>query len=304
MSLASLTLRKLFPAAKNPSPLLSNTSFLYQAISSICQIPTSLNSSVGDSISLIFAESSDDFSYLVGNQAKNADRIYPLAPELPLATSMKIVPHLAVQVTLLPNSGICITCTDSHSITDANVVIGFLKAWGSAYRNRGDEELVATSSVPFLDRSALIKDRQVLDAVISKEPQSINFKLSPAVMLAATLARVSFIICQADIEKLKKLVGSKSGGALASAYVWICKLKAMKSVGEEMDDVEQVYFILSLDCRAHFDPPIPSTYMGNYIAPCIARSSHGQLLGPEGLSIAAELIGDAYDKRVGEKRDC
>ncbi|KAL3508517.1 hypothetical protein ACH5RR_027918 [Cinchona calisaya] len=289
----SLTLKHFFPLAGN---------LIYPSDSSG---KPEIKYSIGDSISLTFAESNDDFSYLVGNDPKTAHRFYPLAPELKLASSEisgnKIVPHLALQVTLFPNSGICITCTDSHSITDANVVVGFLKAWGSVYKNKGDAELVATSSVPFLDRSALIKEREVLDRVLSIDPQSINFNLSPAVMLSENLVRASFVICEADVVKLKQSVRSKSGVAVTCAYIWICRLKAMNDVGEKVDESENVHFILSVDCRTHLDPPIASTYMGNCVAPCIATSRIGDLLRPEGLKIAAELIGDACDKRVADK---
>ncbi|KAL3499930.1 hypothetical protein ACH5RR_039023 [Cinchona calisaya] len=161
-------------------------------------------------------------------------------------------------------------------------------------------EHVVAYSIPFHDRSTLTKNREVLDTAISEKPQSINFNLSPAVMLASNLVRSSFVISQFDTEKLKKLVGLKLlGVAVASAYVY--RLKVMKAAGDEMDDEEKVYFFFSLDCRTHLDPPIPSTNVGNCLAPCIAHPTHRKLLGQRGLSIAAELIVDAYSKRVGDK---
>ncbi|KAL0397797.1 UNVERIFIED_CONTAM: Malonyl-coenzyme:anthocyanin 5-O-glucoside-6'''-O-malonyltransferase [Sesamum calycinum] len=69
----------------------------------------------GDSVSVTFAEATEDldFDYFTGNQARDSDEFYALAPDLPepktdSESGFKIIPVLAIQVTLFPGTGICI----------------------------------------------------------------------------------------------------------------------------------------------------------------------------------------------------
>ncbi|RVW95125.1 Anthocyanin 5-aromatic acyltransferase [Vitis vinifera] len=62
----------------------------------------------GDSVSLTFVESSDDFSYLTANHQRDVARLHPLIPQMPpvsVSNDTLVAPLVAIQVTLFPNSG-------------------------------------------------------------------------------------------------------------------------------------------------------------------------------------------------------
>lgn len=69
----------------------------------------------GDSVSVTIAESSQasDFDYLTGNGYRDANEFYPFVPDLPepridSESGFRKISLLAIQITLFPDSGICI----------------------------------------------------------------------------------------------------------------------------------------------------------------------------------------------------
>ncbi|KAL6330358.1 hypothetical protein AAG906_040286 [Vitis piasezkii] len=57
----------------------------------------------GDSVSLTFVESSDDFSYLTANHQRDVARLHPLIPQMPpvsVSNDTLVAPLVAIQVTL------------------------------------------------------------------------------------------------------------------------------------------------------------------------------------------------------------
>ncbi|KAA8533204.1 hypothetical protein F0562_033263 [Nyssa sinensis] len=111
----------------------------------------------GDSVSLTFAESSNDFNYLTGNYARNAEEFYPFVPQMPQVTRVSntlVAPLLALQVTLFPNFGTCLGITFHHVAADANSFIRFLKSWASIAKLGGDEGFLVDGSFPFYARTS------------------------------------------------------------------------------------------------------------------------------------------------------
>ncbi|KAK6134832.1 hypothetical protein DH2020_031421 [Rehmannia glutinosa] len=246
----------------------------------------------GDSVSLTIAESSNGFDELVGNHARDADQFYDFVPEMPPVKNepnYKIVPVIALQVTLFPDSGICIGFANHHSIGDASSIVGFIRAWASITQHGGDDEFILTkqgdSSLPIFDRS-VIKDPNGIDSIYWKGPSHIY---SP----------------RADIKKLKDLVWAKKPGlvhvssfVVTTSYVWTCFAKS----GEELvaDDVLE-FFGFAVDTRARVDPPVPANYFGNCFGYGIAKIEHIKLVGEEGFVIAAEAIAEDIKNRVNNK---
>ncbi|KAL0428992.1 UNVERIFIED_CONTAM: Malonyl-coenzyme:anthocyanin 5-O-glucoside-6'''-O-malonyltransferase [Sesamum radiatum] len=221
----------------------------------------------GDSVSVTFAEASEDFDfdYLTGNQARDSDEFYAFAPDLPepktdSESGLKIIPVLAIQVTLFPGTGICIGIINHHSIGDASSIVGFIKAWSRAAKLGENQQLSAENqSLPFYDRSA-IKDPSGRANIFWNQMRLFPLA-STHLKLPTNRVRATFILRKNDIQILKNL-------ALAGEPA---------ESGEEVDDDEPEYFGFAVDTRHRMESPIPATYFGNCVAFVLVESTHGYL---------------------------
>ncbi|XP_042487210.1 phenolic glucoside malonyltransferase 1-like [Macadamia integrifolia] len=104
----------------------------------------------GDSVSLTLAESDGDFYHLSGNHARDVNQFHFLVPKLTLPSMVDLdfsISLLALQVTVFPNSGICIGVTASHVALDARTLVHFMKSWATISRS-GVVSLSPDSGLP------------------------------------------------------------------------------------------------------------------------------------------------------------
>ncbi|KZV41612.1 anthocyanin 5-aromatic acyltransferase-like [Dorcoceras hygrometricum] len=268
----------------------------------------------GDSVPVAIAESNEasDFSYLIGNDSRIADEFYPFVPFLPepridSESGFKIIPLLAVQITLFPGSGICIGVCNHHSIGDASSIVGFMKAWCSNCRLGGDDESSAQIvPLPVYDRS-VIKDPLGLKNLFWNQLKDIKTEDVP-ITFPTNLVRATFVLQKEDIQRLKNLVLSKNPESLhvssftvTAAYVWTCLVKAAAEEGEEVDPDETEYFAFAVDARARLNPPVSDNYFGNCLAVAKTASTHRRLKEADGFFTAVKLIGDLISKKVNNR---
>uniref|UniRef100_A0A0E0A4X1 Anthocyanin 5-aromatic acyltransferase n=1 Tax=Oryza glumipatula TaxID=40148 RepID=A0A0E0A4X1_9ORYZ len=114
--------------------------------------------------------------------------------------------------------------------------------------------------------------------------------------------RRTFLLSAGEIQSLKQRISeSETGGELLhnrlSTYVAISSLAWTSIVrakcGALDASADDVYFMVSADCRRRLRPPADEGYFGNCIAIAIARASAGELLddgGLAGLARAAAAI--------------
>ncbi|XP_073018062.1 malonyl-coenzyme:anthocyanin 5-O-glucoside-6'''-O-malonyltransferase-like [Primulina eburnea] len=267
---------------------------------------------VGDSVSLMVSESSNDFDSLVGYGVRDADQFYEYVPQMPPVKDepgFKIIPVLAIKVTLFPGRGICIGIANSHGIGDGSSIVRFIKAWASTNKFEGsDEELLiqAGKYAPCLDRK-FIRDPLGIDAIFWNEIRHIPVH-SSTFPLPTKKVRATYILHEADIKKLKDLVISRiprlvylSSFVAASAYMWSKMVKSGDVIGEEVDESRDEYLVYSIDVRARVDPPVPENYFGNCVAAGVVKVGRGVLVGDEGFFLAAEAIGDDIQNRANNK---
>lgn len=298
----SLTLKHFTPLAGNlVHPLIGSSKPVFQY-------------KPGDSVSLTIAEANEafDFNYLTGNQPRDSDDFYGFVPELPpekIELDSKIIPLLALQVTLFPNAGICIGFTNHHSIGDASSIVGFIKAWSSVTKFVGDEQFLSGNSLPFYDRS-VIKDPSGLATKFWNQMSIFKIESLP-LNFPTNKVRATYILLESDIKKLKDLVIFKrptlvhaSSFTVTTAYVWTCLVKATAATtGDETDGEGTEYFAFAVDARRRLNPPAPPTYFGNCLGLVYTESTHEQLKGNDGFLIAAELIGELISKKVNNKEE-
>ncbi|KAK1388944.1 putative anthocyanin acyltransferase [Heracleum sosnowskyi] len=313
----SLALKHFTPLAGNlitPSDTNSNTDYQIRYLD-------------GDSVSVTFAECTGDLNQFLGNHVRDAKILDPLVAQLPSITCIDSSGHnysasplFAIQVTVFPNRAICIGITNSHVVADGSSVFNFVCAWASIAKqlNISDGQLdvndVVSSGefqIPNYDRSS-IKDPHGLGTMIL---EVVGPLIKQILQQKETLldssnikVRATFVLREANIRALKNMVLTKrpnltyvSSFTVMCAYLWTCFAKSRATVyGEAHNLDEPQNFGFVMDCRARLDPPLPASYFGNCLVPCIGVQTGRVVTGDEGLATAAEVLGNAIFVKLKE----
>eukprot|EP00262_Sarcandra_glabra_P000776 TRINITY_DN1087_c0_g1_i12.p1 TRINITY_DN1087_c0_g1~~TRINITY_DN1087_c0_g1_i12.p1 ORF type:complete len:483 (-),score=13.76 TRINITY_DN1087_c0_g1_i12:51-1439(-) len=278
----SLTLQLFYPLAGNLTHSLETGKYEIRYVDD------------GDSVQLKVAESDADFYQLVQDNPRDAKLLHPLAPELPIS---KLLPAsvLALQVTMLSDSGICIGISANHAVVDGCSFMHFMKSWASVSRS-GDTSSVAP--LPSYDRTMINQPQGPAQSfsIDSKKSKVERGPLDAKLKGRLNLVRATLVLKQADVDRLRRLVSARPGGgkfrystfALTCAYVWVCWAKEHHDAREEEE-----YFCFVADCRARLDPPLPEAYFGNCICLCMVKMNGRDLLGADGIELASDAISEA-----------
>ncbi|KAJ4977263.1 hypothetical protein NE237_002369 [Protea cynaroides] len=270
----------------------------------------------GDFIWLTVAECDADFSSLSGDHARDADEAHAFVPQLP--SSGSVVPLMAIQVTVFPNSGISIGVIHSHSLMDGRSMDYFMRTWAMISKLGEANQYLSTLSIPFLDRT-LIKDSNGFEKIYLKELEGfarsdklvsgnrslriMEIKMQPE----HRMFRATFDLNPTDIRRLKDWIlvrrNKDQPSCLTSTFVvtcafsWVCLVKAEALAATEFEESNNNVsnFVTSIDCRARkdMDPLIPPTYFGNCIKRILVPGEKSKLLGEDGVFVATELIEEA-----------
>ncbi|KAI3745037.1 hypothetical protein L1987_58137 [Smallanthus sonchifolius] len=219
-------------------------------------------------------------------------KFYPLVPLLGQATKVSdyvTIPLFSVQVTLFPNKGIAIGLTNHHCLCDASTRFNFLKAWTSIAKHGTDELFLASGSLPFYER--VIEYPESLEEIYFNQPgiETIDEGYEiPHLVGGTDKARATLVLTQAAINR---------GVCL---YVELHSESACSNRRTRGDDVER--FICPVDWRSRIHPPLPPTYFGNCVGPCISTLTKRSLLaGNKGFQTAAEVFGKALSETLNNK---
>lgn len=305
----SLALKHFYPMAGNliTPPSISTTNL-------------EIRYSDADFVSVTFAECTDkDINHLFGHHTRDADVLLPLVAKLPPASSegdCVITPVLAIQVTLFPDHGISIGFTSSHVLADGRTMFNFIRFWASIANqivdNNDDEDSNALllEGLPFYDRSVIQDTKglsQMFRTAMEKAAKLLDEHKDKSITTTSNKVRATFTITRKNIEGLKNLVLAKrptlphvTSFTVVTAYLWTCIAKTRARTSEQaLVKEERQHFAFPMDCRGgRTDPPIPATYFGNCLAPCLASLYTAQLLQEGGLVTTAEMIGNAIHSKV------
>nr|DAD24567.1 TPA_asm: hypothetical protein HUJ06_026031 [Nelumbo nucifera] len=297
----SLTLRHFYILAGNLTWLPPSTE------PEICYVN-------GDVISLTIAESNDDFNYLCAHHPRDENRFRPLVPKLPSFSDSKVVQLLALQITLFPNSGFSIGITSSHVVADGKSTFHFISSWASICRQGGDSSL-SSGSLPFYDRTIINEPEGLTKAIYLKEIEKFNptdsssSQSSEVVPTDTSALKTTLGLSRGDINRLKQWVLAQhrkdedqiapplrfSAFVVTCAVMWVCLIKAGVTISSPSKEMEHLLFLV--DCRGRLrDPPVPPTYFGNCLAPCFVDAKKIDLVGKDGIVIAAKAIADAIKR--------
>ncbi|MED6112257.1 hypothetical protein PIB30_060060 [Stylosanthes scabra] len=302
----SLTLKHFFPFAGNivvpPQPNNILPHILY---------------SNGDSVPFTVAESNQDFNYFVNHAPTDLTHINFLAPVFPSPRTRqdgaKLLPLLAVQITVLPNYGFSMCIGFNHVVADGRALHQFIKFWASVCKSRGEDmdSIQESLQLPLHNRDTIIEDSNELKFVFLEELSSSFPKIVESfgtpVDVPNDKARVTFSLSREQVEKIKKWItnecnkiGLKTESLRISTYVvtcsllWVCLVKYYykntHDVGNNSVSCETCKFIFPADCRNCQELSIPSTYFGNCINRPVVELEKSKLVGKNGIVEAAIAI--------------
>ncbi|CAL9077378.1 unnamed protein product [Musa acuminata var. zebrina] len=244
----------------------------------------------GDSVSFVVVECVGvDFRELSGTRAHSVAELQLLAPRLVWSGAAK--PLLAVQVTVFPNHGFAVGASVPHAACDGSSYVHFMNAWASACRT-GQLAEPAQS----FDRTAVPNPLQLRSVNIFPGFDRCGTDESPT--LASDFVSATFCLTQDQLQRLKRSVTAKfderhgsfhcSTAVVTYAYAWICLVKTFGYAGDKI-----AHLIFLADYRGRLQPPLPMSYFGNCIVPCFVEVKVSDLVGEDGIVVAAEAIGKA-----------
>ncbi|XP_020573032.1 phenolic glucoside malonyltransferase 2-like [Phalaenopsis equestris] len=269
----------------------------------------------GDSVPVTVAEfigdGDDDFRSISGHQPRDIKTLRVLVPKQEKSSSGGESTLLSIQITLFRNKGICVCFATYHAACDGSASMQFIRSWAAAHQS--PESVLENISPPFLDRSVIVDTHRIDQKLIDlanrfKEMLKENYLKEKESLPASEpdLVSASFTLSKDQIARLKERVRSKgvekgkptlhiSAFVVTCAHVWRCLEKA-----RENEKAIKHYFSSAVDWRSRMKPaPLPSNYFGNCVGACVAELEAGELVGKEGLELAAMEIGKCIDGLQG-----
>ncbi|XP_057455439.1 coumaroyl-CoA:anthocyanidin 3-O-glucoside-6''-O-coumaroyltransferase 1-like [Lotus japonicus] len=260
----------------------------------------------GDSLPFTVAESSSNFNLLVSDSPQDVRNWHPLAPTLPSPRTeedgTRVIPLMAIQVTILPNSGFSICFTFNHLAADGRSLHHFIKFWASVCKSETGDFASSTLSLPFHDRDR-VKDPKGLKLIYLKElqdPASQPMEFAGLVRdVFANKVRATLVLSRERVEKLKNWMIILSGLQRVSTFivtcslVWVCLIRSEQSKGDgcvAKSNDQLCYLVFLADCRDHPEISLPSTYFGNCLATCIVALKRSELVGENGIVEVAKAV--------------
>ncbi|KAK2650974.1 hypothetical protein Ddye_018463 [Dipteronia dyeriana] len=290
----SLTLRHFFPfAAKITCPPPPHHPYIVY--------------NEGDAIQVTVSESEVLFNHFVGNRARDIKILQSFFPKLPVAhlssnDDTQVVPTMAIQFTVFPNSGISIGLTFNHVVTDGRSLQHFMNSW--AFIHRSHEEDFTSLSLPYYKRD-VIKDTQGFTSIIVKDLRNGGKDLDVVGEVSTpNNVLITFMIKRAKTEQLKHSITTQSKlvdelrqvhmstYVVTCAFMWVNLMKLQEQIrGSSDDDDRLYYFVFVADCRERFELCIPGAYFGNCLTYGYVSAKKRDLMGEDGIAVASIAIG-------------
>ncbi|MED6162817.1 hypothetical protein PIB30_074074 [Stylosanthes scabra] len=274
-----------------------------------------------DSVNFTVAESKADFNVLVSDSPQDARDWHPLIPSLPpevtLENGTRVIPLMAIQLTIIPNSGFSISLTFNHLVADGKSLHHFIKFWAKLCKDivtKGGNNLgsfVVEGSngnlpLPSHDRGK-VKDPNGLMQVYLEELRNSDFQSMEFRGLVKDVstdkARGTLVVTRDQVEKLKKWVSLKfsdtygnpdesllqhiSTFVVTTSLVWVSMIESEeqfnnnnnKNVNKEDHYEEVCHLVFLADCRGQVEFCVPPNYFGNCLEPAFVTLKRGDILG-------------------------
>ncbi|XLR21082.1 hypothetical protein S83_048994 [Arachis hypogaea] len=296
----SHTLKHFFPFSSNIvfPPKLQTPHILY---------------SEGDTLTFVVAESTTaNLDSLVSDTPRDVTCLHPFVPMLPSPRALEddtlLIPPMAIQITIFPNSGFTICINFCHVVVDGKGFHHFMKFWASVC---GSKENIVT--LPIHDRD-MIEDPNGLKHIFLETVWNSTRErfMSLGHNVPSDNVRRTFVLRRDHVDHLKKYVSTKcqshglgtlhlSTFVVTCSLIWVCKVKSQDIVS---NDDDELYICPWLDCRNIGELEIPSTYFGNCLVNGIVAFKRSKLVGQNGIFEAAVAIGSKVRELQSEPYKC
>ncbi|XP_062103282.1 phenolic glucoside malonyltransferase 1-like [Humulus lupulus] len=241
----------------------------------------------GDAVSFTLAESTVDFHHFTRKHIHGASESGPLIPNLLVNDVSSSI--MALQVTLFPNTGLCIGVTFHHAVLDGKSSAMFMKSW--AYISKTNPPL-SQELTPFYDRTT-IKDPNDLNTLLVRTRGTVRLGTSNFRTKAWRNKKAPEMGLY-EMEKNKRITSTLrlSPFVLASAYILTTMVKATDG-----ETNRRVYFVVTADYRRRLDPPLKDNYFGNCAGSHLGYAGEARELSKEdGSAIVAAKISNLINK--------
>ncbi|KAL5787235.1 hypothetical protein ACOSP7_004184 [Xanthoceras sorbifolium] len=245
---------------------------------------------------LTAVKSDANFNHSVANHAREVKALKSLVPKLPLhclsssSNTTHVVPIMAIQFAVFPNSGISIGVTLNHAAANGRSFNHFLKFWASM--NRGED--LTSLSLP-LHNKDLIEDPDRLSSISLQDLRKLeNLNTCGDHQVPPDNVLITLVLKQTKIKQLKHWITTADNQQQSKIYSKEIRIStfAVACAFILNDDDDMLYHFLALaDCRERFGSKIPATYFGNCVTQIYAPIKRRDLMGANGMVIAAKAIG-------------
>ncbi|CAN0914769.1 Coumaroyl-CoA:anthocyanidin 3-O-glucoside-6''-O-coumaroyltransferase 1 [Linum grandiflorum] len=268
--------------------------------------------SENDAVSFTVAESiALDFQQATSDSPTDVRLLHPLLPKLTKfdgdGDGVTTVSNLlALKVTLFPDSGFCIGIEFRHVAADGLAFNQFVKSWAEISKSGGamDEfSKLSISSPPCHDKE-LIEENRVMEDKFLENFWSFKSPWDGDSLhrLLADKVRSTFSISADQISRMKALVNNYRGGklkpshpatafAVTSALIWSSLIKSEQPESKEDEEDKLDCYAFPVDCRGRMQPKLPAGYFGNCLSGIRTLVRRKDLIGDDGIAIAAREIG-------------
>ncbi|XP_030476327.1 anthocyanidin 3-O-glucoside 6''-O-acyltransferase-like [Syzygium oleosum] len=277
-------------------------------------------------VSLTVAAAADDedvFRRLSTHHPRDAALFHPLVPSLPPisnSSSSPPVPLFAAQVTVFPNSGLCLGLACHHVVADARTLNLFLKAWASLSRQLSSPAPHPSlrgffSAPPCYDRTVLRDPRGLLPRFLfewwSCECQAPSSPVNGAGF--PHMVRSTFVVGTTEMDSIRKWIFSRCSSGnlshpphlspyvLTCAFLWVVCVKAHLSLQAHNNPKPTthrgpVYFGFIAGGLTRLGYPVPASYFGNCVGFGRAEATVHELVGENGIVVAANALGSTVKR--------
>ncbi|KAM1429329.1 hypothetical protein ACFX2I_045534 [Malus domestica] len=223
------------------------------------------------SVKFTITESAANFIHLIGNHPRHVQEFDHLVPHLPdfnnldsnsSDTTTFLLPILALQATIFPNSGLCISIAYRH-VVDGRTANHFMKCWASVYKSGGD--------LSCIHESPPIYDRDLIKTPKDYEPILFNQYIG----LRSTW---------------KNLDMAKSSSIFIDNFRTTFALHASETGVTSMKDDDLLRLGFAADIRSLFQNPMPITYFGNCLSACYVADKKREIMAECGIAKAVKAL--------------
>jgi hypothetical protein len=268
-----------------------------------------------DALSFTVAESSADFNLLISD-SQDAQNWHSLVPNLPPPSTeqnnTQVIPLMAIQVTIMPNSGLSICLAFKHVAADGKSLHHFMKFWASVSKhianNKNNSSLEL--DLPSHERHTILNTSKDPKITYLQETQDYVLKKVEFAGLVLDVhpnnVRTCLVLNHEQIQKLKKWIIDKcidttqhiSTFVVTCSLIWFCMVKSKQiDQGDCVNVVDDLCnFLFYADCRGRREFSLSKTYFGNCLASYIVAVKRDELVGKNGIVVAANVI----DRKIRE----